>query len=216
MKKAISILLVIVMVLAFLPSAFAADFDYQKVLGSKSNYSYDKFNKSWKYYEAYVKNYSDGCIIIGMDVSSEDGGSNPIMTSIYAKILDNNGNNMQTVTSLAFLIGDDLYSYDSLMEMDTSSTTLLGEQGQLLIKALAECDATKVAVKVGSNRGDITIDMDSSELTKTLKEFCSIYTKNNIWDYYTDKSLTETLEAMYPLYINGVAATKVLEEQKAA
>lgn len=211
MKKTLTILLAVVLLLSFIPTAFADDFDFNAVLGSRNGYSYDKFTKTWKWYQAYVEEYSDGNVVIGMDCTGENGSSNPVMTTIYAKVLDTNGNTMRTVKSIAFLIGDDLYSYESLLERDSSSTTLLGEQGQLLIKAIAECNSSNVAVKIRTDKGDLTFDLNSTELTNTLKEFCRVYTKYNIWDYYTDTSLSENFEKAFPLSVNGTPASTLLE-----
>ena len=211
MKKIVAVLVAVILVLSFIPSAFADDFDYNYVLGSRNGYSYDKFTKTWKWYQAYVEEYRDGNVVIGMDCTGENGSSNPTLTTIYAKVLDNNGDNMRTVKSIAFLIGDDLYSYDSLLNTDFSSTTILGAQGQLLIKAIAECNASDVAVKIGTDKGDLTIEFNSTELTNTLKEFCRVYTKYNIWDYYTDRSLSEDFEKIFPLSVNGISASELLE-----
>lgn len=211
MKKIVAVLVAVILVLSFIPSAFADDFDYNSVLGSRNGYSYDKFTKTWKWYQAYVEEYRDGNVVIGMDCTGENGSSNPTLTTIYAKVLDNNGDNMRTVKSIAFLIGDDLYSYDSLLNTDFSSTTILGAQGQLLIKAIAECNASDVAVKIGTDKGDLTIEFNSTELTNTLKEFCRVYTKYNIWDYYTDRSLSEDFEKAFPLSVNGISASELLE-----
>ena len=211
MKKIVAVLVAVILFLSFIPSAFADDFDYNSVLGSRNGYSYDKFTKTWKWYQAYVEEYRDGNVVIGMDCTGENGSSNPTLTTIYAKVLDNNGDNMRTVKSIAFLIGDDLYSYDSLLNTDFSSTTILGAQGQLLIKAIAECNASDVAVKIGTDKGDLTIEFNSTELTNTLKEFCRVYTKYNIWDYYTDRSLSEDFEKAFPLSVNGISASELLE-----
>ncbi len=213
MKKITIILLVIVLICSIIPTAFAEDFDYQTVLGSRSGYSYDKFDKTWSYGQVYVEKFNDGDVAIGMRVDGEDGGNNPSMTQIFAAIRDKNGDVMVPVSSLTFLIGDDLYEYSSLAELDTSSATLLGEEGQLLIKALADCNASDVAVKVGTNKGDIPIDLNSTQLTNTLKEFCRVYTKYNIWNYTADTTLTDNFETMNPLYVNGEPASQLLNKE---
>ena len=213
MKKVISMVMEFVRVFSFATTVFADEFDYKTVLGSRSGYDYDKFDKHWSYYQAYVEHYNDGDVVIGISAWGVKGGSNLDDTELYVKVLDTNGEPMWTVESIAFLVGEDLYSYSSMSEGSTSSTVFIGKNGQALIKALADCDPSDVAVKIESNKGSyLTIDLDAAELTRTLKEFCRVYSKYNMFDYSDDTTFLEYAELMYPLYINGVAASEMVEE----
>jgi len=209
MKKVLSLLLALVMILSLAPSAFAVkEFDYQTAFGSKDGFSYDKFTKTWSYYEAFVKPYTDAYVIIGITIWGEDGGPNPDYTNLYVKVLDEKGNNDNswTIKGLTLSIDDTLYSYKSMYEGDTSSSVVLGEKGQKLINAIANCDYHNVSAQLDTNRGTITFGLDSTELKTTLYWFCQDYIKKGVWDFSVGTSIAEASEALYPLYIDGKLA----------
>ncbi len=209
MKKVLSLLLALVMILSFAPSAFAVkEFDYQTAFGRKDGFSYDKFSKTWSYYDAYVERYTDAYVIIGMTIWGEDGGSNPDFTELYVKVLDEKGRNdpAWTIKGITFSIDDTLYSYKTMYESDTASSIVLGEKGQKLIKAFAYCDYHNAAVQIETNRGTVSFDMNSTELKTTLYELCNDYINKGVWDFSVGTNIAEAAEALYPLYIDGKIA----------
>lgn len=212
MKRIISLLLVLVLIFTIIPCAFAEKkFDYKEVLGNRDGYSYDKFEKRWEYYRAYVEKYSDARVVIGIKAWGEDGGSNLDYTEMYVKVMDTNGKQLHEVESIDFLIGDDMYSYESMWQGDNCSSVVLGEQGLLFIKAMAECEPEDVTIRIGLDSGSLTIDPKNSELKDTLRKFCRVYVKNNIWDYCVNTDFCEMMEMIYPLSINGELVSEMDE-----
>ena len=143
-------------------------------------------------------------IIVGIQTGSESNESAPSLTTLYVKIVDKSGNKLYEAESVEFLIGDDMYSYKTMLPTDTSSMVVIAEQGQLLLEAIANSNVSDVAIRIGiKNRGNMTLeDLDSSEYNE-LKEFCKVYIKYNLWDYCKDKDTVNGYEELFPLYING-------------
>ncbi|MBR4549775.1 MAG: hypothetical protein IKO83_07665 [Oscillospiraceae bacterium] len=208
MKRVLSAILILVIVSSLSVSCFAdgKKFDYKGILGELKGYEYNKFDKYWSYYKAYVEKYSDANVVIGMEAWGVDGGSNLDYTQLYIKILNKSGDVMYIPESIDFLIGDDMYSYEELIKGTDSGYVYLGEQGNILIKALANCDPKEVAIRIGWGTGSINIDPDADDLKSTLRKFCRTYTKNNIWDYCDDPDWVNEWEEYFPLTVNGEPA----------
>lgn len=205
MKKAISIILVFVLMLSIGIFAFAETFDYQSVFGGRIGYSYDTKDKYWTYYRAYVYTYRDAIVIIGLESYGENGGSNPELTELYCRIQDNSGEKLSTVDSFEITIGDDVYSYDTMYEGSWSSSVPIGDKGLILLEALRDCNTSDVSIKLGAKNGYVyTIEIDKTKLKNSLKEFSRIYLKYNVNDYMVGDM--NDLETQYPLYINGKRA----------
>ena len=206
MKRTISLILVVIFLCSFSPYSFAdeKEFDFKSALGDRDGYEYDKFDKAWSYYGAYSKKFDDARIVVGIQTMSNSGESGPAFTTLYVKIMDTKGDKLYDAESIDFLIGEDIYSYETMLQMDTESAVILAEDGQLLIKAIKKSDAADVAIRIGiKNKGSITLDdLDSSEYNE-LKEFCRVYIKYNLWDYHTDKDSSNLYESYFPLKING-------------
>ncbi len=203
MKKAISIILVFVLMFSVVPFASAeTKFDYQSVLGSREGYEYNRQSQSWSYYRAYVYTYADAIVIVGMEVYSDEGESNPGITDLYCRIQANNGEKLADVTSIEFNIDGDLYAYNTMYQGSWSSSVPLGEKGEILMEALRDCDYHKLGIKLSADNGySYNIEITPSRFKNTLMEFCRIYLKYNIGSYLTN-DLSE-LEDYYALEING-------------
>ena len=48
--------------------------------------------------------------------------------------------------------------------------------------------------------------MDNLIIRGYLKEFCQVYLKSHIWDYFVDKDTPILYESYFPLTINGEPA----------
>ena len=119
MRKFVAFSIALIIVISFGLSAYAEassepqkKFDYSGFEGF-SNYEYDKFEDQWYYYEAYVEQFTDGKIIIGIDVNGYPEGKAQVNApSLYVKVLDNNGNAFKIVKKIDLLIDDVKYSYN--------------------------------------------------------------------------------------------------------
>ena len=205
MKKILSFILAGLLILSLAVPCFAegGEFDYAAALGDLEGYSFDKFDKQWKYYRAYTKSYSDAKVIIGMHAIGEKGGSALYDVSLYVKILDLDGNILYEVKSIDLLLGEALYSYKNLYVAEDASFAFLGEDGQLLIEALAACDPEDASVRLGWGTSQLSFDLDPDMLTDSLIEFCQAYLENDLWAYCNNKAAFETLEKVYSLTLNG-------------
>ena len=209
MKRITALLLCLVLLCGIAPLAFAADgesqdFDFKKILSKRDGYEYDKFEKQWSWYKAYVREYSDAKVVIGMEAWGEDGGPNPDYMELYVKVLDEKGKKLWTVESVEFLLNDDVYSYKSMFQGNDSSSVVLGEDGQLLMKAIAENDGSDVSAKITADDGrNITLNLSKDKFTKTLKEFCRVALKYDFYGYSVGQSYANMSESMFPLTING-------------
>lgn len=67
MKRFLAVLMLVVMLCGCVGLAEEQKFDYT-VLEKLEGYSYDKFEKTWSYYGAYAKKYSDARLVIGIQV----------------------------------------------------------------------------------------------------------------------------------------------------
>ena len=182
-------------------------FDHATVLGDKDGYSYDKFDHEWKYYEAYVKRFTDASFVLGLQAIGEKGGDNLSETDLYVKLLKTDGSVYATVSSIDLLIDDEVYSFKDMIKFESgTSMVLLGENGNLLIEALGFCDANSVSVRVKTDKDTYTIELDAVELTQSLKEFCRTYLVAGMWNYCVDYDYCARVEAKYPLYISGEQA----------
>ena len=177
-------------------------FDYS-VLENLKGYDYDKFDKSWSYYAAYDRVFSDADVIIGIKLFGEDGGNNLEEVDLYTKVVDKQGNKLETVETMAFLIDDTLYSYENmpLEEGTMAGSVILYNSGYELIKALAEANTVSVKLNFYSNQS-MTIDLEPAQFESTLKALCQNVVKYNIWDYYIPNPMLASIESLWGLTIS--------------
>ena len=203
MKKIIAFSLVFIVAISFGVFAYAEETEEQKLFDYSgfeqyANYEYDKFDDQWYYYEAYLKEYSDGNVIIGMDVNGYPNGKAQVNApSLYVKVLDKNGKSLKTVTKIDFLIDDVKYSYNKMLEGDTTSSVFLATQGKALVEAIANSKSISVKITMGSS--DLKIDLDQNQVDKTLKVISKALLENNVWDYLLESA--EQFETAWPLTI---------------
>lgn len=214
MKKVLAFLLAALLILGMLPAAFAeaeskdpaekaAEFDYVKYMSKRDNYKYDKKNKVWSWSESYVKKYYDADVTIMMRVRSEEGGPNPAYSKLYVKVLDKNSKAFWNVESIDFMIGEAVYSYPAMSQSETTSSIVLGEQGQLLMQALADDEGEDVRVRITSTEGQSKlIRLSQEKYAKSLKEFCRVCLKYDVWGYTADKEAALESESTYPLTVS--------------
>ncbi len=225
MKKIVSILLVFLLVFSFsMCTAYAEKntstskdttelFDYNALLADIDGYSYDKFDRKWKWSKAYVKEYSDAVVGIGIQTLSVEGGDSVQETDLFVKVLDKETSEIyEEIQSIDFLIDDDIYSFKKLNVGTNSSLAPLGENGKLLIEAIAFCNPKDVEVRISSKDNSYEIAIDPVDFTWSLKDYCRTYLKLNIAEFFNDPTQMAAWEKMFPLTING--ETAVYSEMK--
>ena len=159
-----------------------------KVLKGKSNFKYDEFSKSWKYYKTYTKNWSDATENITIILFSEENGNNIEDIELRASLRwKDAAQEIWPVKTVEILVGDKIY----LCEMTTKEddplayTFLASETSYQMIQDIAA--SNKVKAKITYTNGN------SQELPvgSALKSICSDIVKYDMWYYYTPGSLLD-------------------------
>ena len=207
LKKAVALTLALVLVLCLAPGASAAKkFDYRIVLGSRSNFTIDTAKEQWHFYRFYGKTYSDAILVVSLETVGEEGGSNPLVTYLIAYVLNNDNEIYSPVTGISFEIGDDVYAYDEMKIEKDGSFAFLGDKGERLIEAIADCNPSEVTLKVKTEDRNFSFEVERDKFRDTLVEFCRIFTKYEIGSYRAENQELKDLEEQYPLTINGEPA----------
>jgi len=180
-----------------LRTSAAERFDY-KLFEDLDGYKYDKFDKTWSYYQAYLEEFSDANVVIGISISGDSASiSLPIL---YAKIMKPTGEPFHTVKSLDFLVDDRVFTFENVYEGDSESLVYLGSSGQYLVEELAK--ATIVSVRLGLGFSSITIDIPAKDYQDTIKVISETLVKYDVWQFYTDKEFLKKVDTIFPLTIS--------------
>ena len=198
--KVISMMLVAVLLLCSCPVAFADDdFDFEEVLGEKDGYEYDKFDKTWTYAAYTSKKITDGCVVIAMVTGNEEYNPNPIGSGLYFGVTDKDLNNVvANAISVDFLIGEDVYSYKSLIE----GAVVIGPKAQWLTEALVTADIEDIAIRVTTEDTHYDFDAIEYEWFDEFLDACRIFNEYFVKYYEGDETIA-AFEESYPLTING-------------
>lgn len=182
-------------------------FDHAELLGNQDGYSFDKFDRKWKWSRAYVKEYTDAVVGVGIQVISADGGDHIQETDLFIRFLDAKTSEVfEPVTSVDFIIDEDVYSYKKMSVGNSSSMVSFGENGNLFIEAVAFCNPENVEMRIGTSNNSYEVDINPADFMWTLKDMCRTYLELHMWDYCSDKAQIAEYEKMFPLTINGQEA----------
>lgn len=195
MKRFLLILLATMLFLANLAFAETTDFDY-KVLSELDGYSYDKFEKSWSYYGAYLKEYSDATVVIGLQAWGNANGVDQIQ--IYAWVRDEDNKEVYSdVTQLMILADDQLITCEMYIG-DTSSYTYVGPNSNDALRLIAE--AREISFKLTSKLGSITLEPSAEDVAKLVAAAKNMY-EYNLVDRISDLEKVKRVENKYPITI---------------
>lgn len=185
MKKLISVLLLLAIVVSVFCSSLATSFDYTQ-LKNLDGYKYDKFGKSWTYNRAYIKAYADAYVVVGATLEGDESGiSYPPM--LFFKILDADGKSMYTASKAYFIVGDKLYSFENLIPTGDLAGVFLGTTGKELIEAFST--ASDISVKIEFDYKSLDFDIKESDFTDTLKAFSKTLVKYNVFSLFNEADL---------------------------
>lgn len=196
MKRFLSLLMLVVMMCGCVGLAEEQKFDYT-VLEKLDGYSYDKFEKTWSYYGAYVKEYSDASLVIGIQVEGDKDSVQAVI--FYAKAVDNKNETYSMVKEVSVLADDTLITC-KLMQTDGEQATLVLAPNVDALQAIA--NAKEISFKVKMKAGNITLEPTMEELADliaVIKTICEY----NILSYSTnfgyDRATIQNLEENYPI-----------------
>ena len=160
------------------------------VIEAADGYSYDAFERSWSYHEAYVRRFNDARVVIGLQLDGE-GSSATVPVQLYCWIRDStNSSVLHTVTEISLMVGNDIYRFRNVLPLDTSSCVLLGPDSEELLRAMASVDT--ITVRLAWSTANIDIEIPASEYRTTLKVGASTLLAANAL-YACDLSEWQTL-----------------------
>lgn len=198
MKRFLAVLMLVVMMCGCVGLAEEQKFDYT-VLEKLDGYSYDKFEKTWSYYGAYAKKYSDARLVIGIQV---DGDKDSVLAvQFYAKAVDNKNETYSMVEEVSILADDTLITC-KLMPIDGEQVTLVLTSNADALQAIA--NAKEISFKVKIKLGSITLEPtmeDLADFITVIKTICEY----NILSYSTnfgyDTATIQILEKNFPITV---------------
>ena len=206
MKKVLSLIMVVLLVLSFSISASAdtvsksdkveestetKEFDPSAFQNSEL-YTYDKFQKKWNIQGAYVKEYSNytfyfGVLLFDSYVSNEWG------PELRVEGFDKTTGEFDSIKALRVLVDDVLYSFEALEEGDTNSYAFGGNVIRSLLNALKGAKEVALQFEAYEKNGRyhlFTIEDITSEDLNELIEMADLLENSHAWglDKTPDKS----------------------------
>ena len=149
------------------------------------------------YYGAYVKEYSDASLVIGIQVEGDKDSVQAVI--FYAKAVDNKNETYSMVKEVSVLADDTLITC-KLMQTDGEQATLVLAPNVDALQAIA--NAKEISFKVKMKAGNITLEPTMEELADliaVIKTICEY----NILSYSTnfgyDRATIQNLEENYPI-----------------
>lgn len=195
MKRFLLVLLASMLFLANF--AFAetteTDFDY-KVLSELDGYSYDKFEKRWDYYGAYLKEYSDATVVIGLQAW---GDANSVdYVQVYAWIRDEDNKEVYSDVTQLMILADDQLITCKMRILEASSVTFIGADSKEVLRLIGE--AKELSFKLSFKTGSITLEPSAEDVAELVAAAKNMYDFNLV-TYATKSDLIEWYENEYPV-----------------
>ncbi len=149
-------------------------------------YNYDKFDKEWSAYSAYVKEYSDAILVFGLKVAGDEKGTS-MPPYIYVWVRKpNNTDCLYKITGIQILANDEVYSAKSILTGEADSDLILSsDEGKKLLEALAQ--ANEISLKYIFSTGAITEEVSQADYAE-IKELAQILIKNDPWSFINEDS----------------------------
>ncbi|MBQ2954732.1 MAG: hypothetical protein IJE07_14475 [Clostridia bacterium] len=195
MKKVITAVLILMGLCCSICFAESEPFDY-KVLSDFENYSYDKFEKKWTYHGAYVKEYADATVVIGVETAGDTSGVDAVM--FYAWIRDEYNKDTLYVVKELMILADDTLITCTLMDNDTSSATVVTPVSVEALRMISE--AKELAFKLSFSTGSITLEPSPEDIAEFVEAARVIY-QYDLVSHVTDTSIFEIVERLFPITI---------------
>lgn len=183
-------------------------FDHEQLFSQFENYKYDRFDKTWKCFDAALKVYSDANVVVGIELDGDDEKID-VSPIIYAFIEDTTSSNVDTngdriflheITKVQLLIDDVLYTFEPVFCSSSEAFIYIYEEYREIIDALA--DANSVVMKLSWDGGSVETEFTADEFA-TLKEFAGYLRDINVWQYCVDseEGFKEKYLEYYPMTV---------------
>ena len=208
MKQILSVVLVILLTLTLPVSVSAEENENQEfslsMFENEENYEYDKFDKEWKYYGAYRKEFADAIFVVGIKVYGDENGID-CPPEVYAHIISPDFSNgfdfLFDVEGIAFMVGDVIYKWDGMLIQD-GSHVIVAEKDKEFLKALGEADPNDVAIKITTEPREFIFEAeDWNDSFYDLQAAAKKCYETDTWQYVTDTTAAELGETLWPMTI---------------
>ncbi len=159
-----------------------------------NGYSYDKFDKTWSYYGAYLEQYTDATVVIGLQAENSKEGA--MMIKLYSWIRD--AKNIDTLFNVKqlYILADDTLITCELADVGNFSMTLISPNNVDVLKLLAEAD--EIAFKIYHSKGNTTLEPTKQEIADFAAAAKRIY-ESNMASYLGTS--TDWFSENYPIVI---------------
>ena len=188
MKKTVALLLVVIQVLTFLPTAFAADDNgfHEDVLKSSNLYTYDSAANTWKVVGHYSKNYTDVEISIIVFLSSNyvAMGLGP---DLRIRSYDKKSNSYDKINYLNAIVDDKIYSFENFDQDDNNDAGIVfgGDVMHAFLNALPHAKMVTFIIGYTTQAGEtcyITIDSIKHSDLKELIDINTLFEISGLWN----------------------------------
>lgn len=196
MKRIITALLALLLLGTHACYAETVAFDHE-ILSNLDGYKYDKFEKSWSYYGAYLKEYSDATIVIGVDARGNKTSVEEI--SIYAWIRDEYNKETYSEVKEVMILADDHLITCPMIVLETQSGNMITPQSNEVLRLIAESE--ELAFKITFKTGSITLEPSAEDVAEFQTAAKNIYTYNLVSACKFDSETLELIERLYPITI---------------
>lgn len=178
-----------------LVTATPKPFDHT-VLKNLTGYKYDKFEKSWSYYGAYSKEYSDAYVVIGIQASGTTADG--IVCHFYAWVRDeNNYKPLKNIVGLMILADDNLIDC-TMAVSDSSSVCMITPESEEALNYIA--NSKDLTFRLVFDYGNA---MTFEPTAAQAKEFKAA--AKNIYKYHLpqqlDPAMASLFDTLYPIII---------------
>ena len=203
MKKSVIVLLVLVLTFGFfnVRAETTEDIVWTEVLEEDGvNFSYDKFDKQWEYYGAYVKKYSDATFVWGIQVVGERNSKSKISgIYVYSWVRDEyNRESIYKIESMKVLIGDKIFTLPMQVGENSSYVWIAREDAdrQFLVELMS---AKEVSIKLDLGSNTFSMDLPGEDI-EDIKTVARDIIKFRMFDY-CDEEVMQNWHDSYPLTV---------------
>ena len=194
MKRTFCTFLILILILA--NSAFADTPTYDhSILEMLPGYSYDKFDKTWYCFGAYVKELTDATVVVGVDASGNSTAVDGV--SICCWIRDKYNRVALYDLEKLMILADDTLITCKLFMGDDASAAILTPSSIDALRLIA--GAKTLSFKLISANDSFTFNPDISEVTD-MQIVAKVFYDLNLVDYYKD-GFSSFIDTFYPTTI---------------
>lgn len=166
------------------------------VLADHDGYSYDKFEKTWEYYGAYHKKYTNATVVIGITTYGDANSVSHV--EIYAWIRDQYNKEIYSDVSQLMILADDQLITCAMYAGDTSSFTAIDSSTNEVLRLIGE--AEELSFKLTYKTGSLTLEPSAEDVAELVAAAKTMY-DNNLVAYTTELDVVELLTTLYPITI---------------